>query len=204
MPLARIAFLLLVFSLLVSPMSAHARGGAYGGVSHSSAFSPTEFREPWMDGMGYAAGLEQSLGGRLSAVFDVTKSRFVPDAGFFSDGGRNIVIGGVASSFLVSGGAKYLLSAGTGRVSPFLQGGAGLSRLSFEPLDLVHLFEGMMTSYSGSSETRGAFRAGGGLLVHGPAGSRLDAQFDYQTVLLPGNPAMLYGTARMLILFRLN
>ncbi len=197
------AFRIIVLFVLLFPSRVHPASAFYGGISHSVPFASRDFSEPWMDGMGYAAGYERSFGERFSAVFDVTKSRFVPDRGYYSDGGRQIVIGGVASCFTVSGGVKALLSAGKGRVAPFAQGGVGLSRLAIEPLDLVRFFEGMMTSYSGTSETRFALRAGVGLLIRGPSASPVDAQFDYQFFLLPGEPYFLYGTARMLILFRL-
>ena len=193
-------FLLLTFFL---PSGVHAAGSVFGGVDYGIGIHPVDFRAPWANGMGYTAGFEQDLSGLTRVVLDLEVSRFKPDEHYWSDGGRKLIIGGDAVSFLFTGNVKRFLASPGGYARPFGSLGAGISRLSFAPMDLVDIFEGMLYSYSGSSETRFAMRGGAGAVFSGPLGSHVEAQFDLSGIWLAGNPSVAYGTARMLILYRL-
>jgi hypothetical protein len=188
---------------LLSPALLSAGGAFFAGVNYSGAVHPKDFRSPYADGMGYSAGLEQGIAKGYRLVLDLSTSRFLPDPHAFSDGGRKLLIGGGVTSFLVTSNLKAEWSRADQAAYPFVQAGLGLSRFSHAPMDTIDIIQATFTSTSGDSESRMALRAGGGVVVRGPAGSALDAQFDVFANMLAGENPVLYVVARMVILANL-
>jgi hypothetical protein len=193
-----------VLLLIALPIHANPEGYFLAGMNNSTPAGPQGFRRTQSPGTSFSAGFEQVLNRKSRVSLEIDRSRFSPNIKAYSEGGRNWVIGGGASSFLVSGQYRHFLRPNVSYADPFVSFGVGISRFTFDPVDRVDIMDLTIKSNRGSSTTCGAFLAGTGLRIAGPAGSPIHAQFDVRYVVLSGEPRVQDASMRMLLLLSLR
>jgi opacity protein-like surface antigen len=162
--------LLICIYLLVTVVSfAHGKSNPeiYLNGGYSIPSRPQIFAEIWSPGYNVGTGVIYSISPSISLVGSIDYNRFRFDEesfliryGFGSLGAETS--GGNITIFSVSGSVKINLIAETERITPYIIGGIGASRISTS--DITVYFAGV-TNIRGDSETAFTASTGGGMNI---------------------------------------